>query len=53
MTPVLIAALYRRVDRRVEPVAPRADLATAANYLYMIDGEVPDPATGPCASSST
>ena len=33
-----------RVDRRVEPIAPRDDLGTAANYLYMIDGEVPEPA---------
>ena len=25
------------------PIAPRPDLATAANYLYMIDGREPDP----------
>ena len=41
-TPVLIAALHRTA--RGEPtVAPRDDLAYAANYLYMIDGAVPDP----------
>ena len=26
------------------PIAPRDDLGSAANYLYMIDGEVPEPA---------
>ena len=41
-TPVLIAALHR-VARGEQPVAPRDDLAYAANYLYMIDGVVPDP----------
>ena len=44
VTPVLVAALYRAsigasADRR-----PRDDLGSAANYLYMIDGEVPEPA---------
>jgi citrate synthase len=40
--PTLIAALHRlRHDR--EPVAPRADLGYAANYLYMLDGVEPDP----------
>jgi len=43
VTPVLIAALYR-ASIGIEPVAPRPDLTTAANYLYMIDGELPDPA---------
>jgi citrate synthase len=43
VTPVLVAALYR-ASIGLEPIAPRADLGTAANYLYMIDGEVPDPA---------
>ena len=32
----------RRSARR--PIAPRDDLGSAANYLYMIDGEVPEPA---------
>ena len=42
MTPVLVAALYRAsigldTDRAACPTSP-----TAANYLYMIDGDVPD-----------
>jgi citrate synthase len=40
-TPVLIAALHRSSIGEL-PIAPRADLAHAANYLYMIDGVVPD-----------
>jgi citrate synthase len=43
VTPVVIAALHRLATGLV-PIAPRADLGFAANYLYMIDGEVPDPA---------
>jgi citrate synthase len=42
-TPVLIAALYR-LSRGMAPIAPRPDLATAPNYLYMIEGVVPDAA---------
>jgi citrate synthase len=38
--PTLIAAIHR-VRNGLEPIAPRDDLAYAANYLYMIDGEVP------------
>jgi citrate synthase len=41
-TPVVIAALDR-LARGEQPVAPRDDLAYAANYLYMIDAVVPDP----------
>src|SRR4051794_28934562 len=41
--PTLIAALHR-LRNGLEPVAPRDDLAYAANYLFMIFGEVPDPA---------
>ena len=41
-TPVLIAGLYR-ASRGLAPVEPRDDLGHAANYLWMIDGEVPDP----------
>ena len=40
-TPVLIAALHR-LSRGELPIAPRADLSHAANYLYMIDGVVPN-----------
>jgi citrate synthase len=40
--PTLIAALWRH-RRGEEPIAPHPDLRYAANYLYMITGEVPDP----------
>jgi citrate synthase len=40
--PVLVTALHR-LGRGLEPVAPRADLAYAANYLHMLTGEEPDP----------
>ncbi len=49
--PVLIAALHRLSMGR-PPVAPRPDLAYAANYLYMIDGAVAEE-RGPEPSSST
>jgi citrate synthase len=39
--PVLIAALHR-LSVGDAPIAPRADLSHASNYLYMIDGVVPD-----------
>ncbi len=41
--PTLLMALYR-LNQGLEPVAPHPDLAYAANYLYMLTGEVPDPA---------
>ncbi|GMU79839.1 MAG: citrate synthase [Acidimicrobiia bacterium] len=40
--PVLAAALHRYSVGKA-PVAPRADLTSAANYLYMVDGREPDP----------
>ncbi|MBM3660582.1 MAG: citrate synthase/methylcitrate synthase [Actinobacteria bacterium] len=40
--PVLVAALHRSAAGK-PPIAPRPDLPTAANYLYMIDGTEPDP----------
>src|SRR5262249_44518353 len=40
--PPLICALWR-LRQVLEPVAPRDDLAYAANYLYMMKGEVPPP----------
>ncbi len=40
--PTLITALYR-LRRGLEPVAPDPNLAYAANYLYMMQGEVPTP----------
>jgi citrate synthase len=42
VTPTLICALWR-LRQGLEPVAPRDDLAYAANYLYMMNGEVPPP----------
>ena len=41
-TPVLIAALYR-LHRGLEPVAADPALPAAANYLYLLSGEHPDP----------
>jgi len=38
--PTLIAA-YHRVRSGLEPVAPRSDLSHAANFLYMLNGQVP------------
>jgi citrate synthase len=40
--PTLIMALYRLNQGR-EPIDPHPDLAYAANYLYMLTGEVPQP----------
>jgi citrate synthase len=40
--PTLITALWR-LRRGLEPVAPDPQLAYAANYLYMMHGEVPTP----------
>ncbi|WP_328320098.1 citrate synthase/methylcitrate synthase [Streptomyces sp. NBC_00388] len=42
VVPTLLAALHR-IGRGLEPVEPRDDLPAAANYLYMISGEEPDP----------
>ena len=40
ITPTLLCALHRlRVG--LQPIAPRDDLAAAANYLYMLTGSVP------------
>ena len=42
VTPTAVAALHR-LGRGLEPVAPRADLGHAANYLWMVHGTEPDP----------
>src|SRR5262249_52474777 len=42
VVPTLITALWR-LRQGKEPVEPRADLGYAANYLYMMHGEVPTP----------
>jgi citrate synthase len=39
--PTIVAA-YWRLRRGGEPIVPRAGLAHAANYLYMLSGEMPD-----------
>jgi citrate synthase len=38
-----IVSTYWRLRRGAEPVAPRADLSHAANFLYMLSGELPGP----------
>ncbi|MET8803318.1 citrate synthase/methylcitrate synthase [Streptomyces sp. NPDC004546] len=40
--PTLLTALYR-LGEGLEPVEPREDLPYAANYLYMLTGEEPEP----------
>jgi citrate synthase len=40
--PTLLTALYR-LGQGLEPVEPRDDLLHAANYLYMLTGEEPEP----------
>ncbi len=42
VVPTLLTALYR-LSRGLEPVEPHADLPYAANYLYMLTGDVPPP----------
>jgi citrate synthase len=39
--PTIIAA-WGRIREGQEPIAPRPDLSLAANFLYMLTGEVPD-----------
>ena len=38
--PTLVTA-FSRVRKGLEPVAPKADLSYAANFLYMLHGELP------------
>ncbi len=40
--PTLIMSLYR-LHAGLEPIDPHPELGYAANYLYMLAGEVPDP----------
>lgn len=42
VVPTIIATLYR-ARHGLEPVAPDPDLPYAANYLYMLHGQVPRP----------
>lgn len=39
--PTIVTA-FSRIREGKEPVAPRTDLSFAANFLYMLTGEVPD-----------
>jgi citrate synthase len=41
--PTVVAAQARLAAGK-EPIAPRADLSLAANFLYMVHGKEPDPA---------
>jgi citrate synthase len=43
VTPTILAALHR-LKHGLEPIEPRDDLPYAANYLYMLTGELPEPA---------
>src|SRR5213592_3990709 len=40
--PTVVPA-HARISEGKEPIAPRADLARAANFLYMVHGKEPDP----------
>jgi citrate synthase len=42
LVPTIIATLYR-AQQRLEPVTPHPELPYAANYLYLLHGEVPEP----------
>jgi citrate synthase len=44
MTPTILAALHR-LKLGLDPVNPRVDLSTSANWLYMLTGLVPSPST--------
>src|SRR4051812_9372391 len=40
--PTIVAAFWR-LRQDADPIAPRRDLGHAANYLYMLTGDDPDP----------
>jgi citrate synthase len=40
--PTIVAAFWR-LRRGLEPIVPRDDLGHAANFLYMLTGDAPDP----------
>jgi citrate synthase len=42
VTPTILAALHR-LQTGLDPVEPRAELSTAANWLHLVTGEVPEP----------
>src|SRR5436309_14565942 len=41
LAPTIVAA-FGRLSNGEEPIEPRADLGHAANYLYVLNGELPD-----------
>src|SRR5689334_1988951 len=41
LAPTIVAA-FARLTRGEKPIEPRSDLGHAANYLYMLDGTVPN-----------
>ncbi|WP_232241182.1 citrate/2-methylcitrate synthase [Kutzneria sp. 744] len=41
VTPTILATLYR-LRAGLPPLEPRADLSAAANWLYLVTGEIPD-----------
>ena len=42
LTPTVLCSLHR-LKMGEEPLAPRPELGHAANYLWMLSGEIPDP----------
>lgn len=40
--PTIVCAIHR-IREGKEPIAPRTDLSVAANFVYMLNGEEPDP----------
>ncbi|MCE6996382.1 citrate synthase/methylcitrate synthase [Saccharothrix sp. S26] len=50
VTPTILAALHR-LRAGLPPLEPRADLSAAANWLYMVTGEVPDEARAAAVQS--
>lgn len=40
-----LVAAWDRLRKGLQPMAPRADLGHAANFLYMLNGREPDPKT--------
>lgn len=42
--PTIVAA-WHNIHQNREPISPRADLSHAANFLYMLDGKEPTPAS--------
>ena len=44
VTPTVLAALHR-LRAGLEPLEPTPELGTAANWLYLVTGRVPEPAT--------